>query len=101
MGWTPSRRLTLSAEAEPPDEVRLRKARKTLADFWTLWRDPEMLDRMREEAVAEMFARFDVDGYIEDDLGCGRQFRCRVSFGSTQQFEREGFPASRPAPDPA
>ena len=37
-----------SDSATPPDEVRLRKARKTLADFGTLWRDPEILDRMRE-----------------------------------------------------
>jgi hypothetical protein len=46
----------------PPDELRLRKARKTLADFVTLWRDPVVPDRLREEALREILARLDVRG---------------------------------------
>ena len=45
-----------------PDEVRLRKARRLLADFSTLWRNPAMPDRLREDALPEIFARFDVRG---------------------------------------
>jgi DNA invertase Pin-like site-specific DNA recombinase len=46
----------------PPDEVRLRKARKLIAEFGTLWRDPEVPDRLREEALHEILAGLDVRG---------------------------------------
>ena len=46
----------------PPDEVGLRRARKSLADFGTLWRDPAVPDRLREQALLEIFARVEVDG---------------------------------------
>jgi hypothetical protein len=49
-------------QVAPPDELRLRKARKTLADFGTLWRDPAVPDRLREEALHEIVARLDVRG---------------------------------------
>jgi DNA invertase Pin-like site-specific DNA recombinase len=49
-------------ETMPPDELRLRKARDVLADFGGLWRDPQVPDRLREEAVHELFVRFDVEG---------------------------------------
>ena len=45
-----------------PDEARLERAHELLASFGTLWRDPEVPDRLREEAVEEMFTRFDLDG---------------------------------------
>ena len=43
-----------------PDELRLRKARKRLTAFGTLLRNPAVPDRLREEALHEIFARFDV-----------------------------------------
>ena len=46
----------------PPDELGLRRARKLLSDFGTLWRDPAVPDRLREEALLEIFARVEVDG---------------------------------------
>jgi hypothetical protein len=49
-------------QVAPPDELRLRTARKTLANFGTLWRDPHVPDRLREEAVHELFVRFDIEG---------------------------------------
>jgi hypothetical protein len=45
-----------------PDEVRLRRAQKLLGEFGTLWRNPAVPDRLREEAIREIFERFDVDG---------------------------------------
>ncbi len=45
-----------------PDEVCLRRAHKVLSDFGTLWRNPAVPDRLREEAIREIFERFDVDG---------------------------------------
>jgi hypothetical protein len=50
------------AEPMPPDELRLRRARDVLAEFGPLWRDPAVPDRLREEAVHELFVRFDVEG---------------------------------------
>jgi hypothetical protein len=35
---------------------------KQLSDFGTLWRNPAVPDQLREEAIREMFERFDVDG---------------------------------------
>jgi hypothetical protein len=46
----------------PPDELRLRRARDVLNDFGALWREPAVPDRLREEAVHEMFVRFDIEG---------------------------------------
>ncbi len=46
----------------PPDEARLRRARTLLGDFATLWRDPAVPDRLREEALHEIVARVDVAG---------------------------------------
>ncbi len=45
-----------------PDEPRLRRARKRLAEFGTLWRNPAVPDRLREEALHEIFTRVDVQG---------------------------------------
>jgi hypothetical protein len=45
-----------------PDEVRLRRAGEVLSEFGTLWRNPVIPDRLREEALREIFGRFDVDG---------------------------------------
>jgi hypothetical protein len=45
-----------------PDELRLRRARKRLAEFGTLWRNPAVPDRLREEALHEIFAQVDVQG---------------------------------------
>jgi len=45
-----------------PDEVRLRRAGQMLLEFGTLWRNPAVPDGLREEALREIFARFDVDG---------------------------------------
>jgi len=45
-----------------PDEMRLRRAGRLLSEFGTLWRNPVVPDRLREEALREIFARFDVDG---------------------------------------
>ena len=47
---------------QPPDELRLRRAGQVLSEFGTLWRNPAVPDRLREEALREIFARFDVDG---------------------------------------
>jgi hypothetical protein len=33
-----------------------------LEGFGALWADPDVPDRLREEAVADIFTRFDVDG---------------------------------------
>jgi hypothetical protein len=49
-------------EAMPLDELQLRKARDGLANFGGLWRNPKVPDRLREQAVHELFVRFDVDG---------------------------------------
>jgi DNA invertase Pin-like site-specific DNA recombinase len=46
----------------PPDELRLLRARRHLSEFRTLWRNPAVPDRLREEAIREIFACFDVDG---------------------------------------
>lgn len=46
----------------PPDEISIRRARKLLAGFETLWRDPAVPDRLREEALLEIFTRVEVDG---------------------------------------
>jgi DNA invertase Pin-like site-specific DNA recombinase len=46
----------------PPDEMRLARARRHLSEFGTLWRNPAVPDRLREEAIRETFARFDVEG---------------------------------------
>jgi len=45
-----------------PDEVRLRRAGQLLSEFGTLWRNPAVPDRLREEALREIFERFDIDG---------------------------------------
>lgn len=45
-----------------PDELRLHKAQVLLSDFSTLWRNPAVPDRLREEALHEVFVRFDVRG---------------------------------------
>ena len=45
-----------------PDELRLRRAGKLLSEFGMLWRNPEVPDRLREEALREIFGRLDVDG---------------------------------------
>ena len=58
------RRTDRPAPAVPtlPDELRLRRARKRLAEFGTLWRNPAIPDRLREEALHEIFTRVDVEG---------------------------------------
>ena len=48
--------------ATRPDELRLARARHALSEFGTLWRNPAVPDRLREEAIREIFERFDVDG---------------------------------------
>ena len=50
------------AEYGETDELRLRHARELLGKFGTLWRDRAIPDRLREEAIREIFERFDVDG---------------------------------------
>ncbi len=45
-----------------PDELRMARARHALSEFGTLWRNPAVPDRLREEAIREIFERFDVDG---------------------------------------
>ena len=45
-----------------PDELRLRRARNRLAEFGVLWRNPAVPDRLRAEALHEIFARVDVQG---------------------------------------
>ena len=49
-------------QVAPPDELRLRRARKALADFGILWCDPAIPDRLREEALHEILAGLDVRG---------------------------------------
>lgn len=49
-------------EQRAPDELRLARARRALSEFGTLWRNPAVPDRLREEALREIFSRFDVDG---------------------------------------
>jgi len=44
------------------DEMPLRHAGQLLSKFGTLWRNPVVPDRLREEAPREIFARLDVDG---------------------------------------
>ena len=51
-----------SIATDKPDELRLRRAQKVLGDFGTLWRNPAVPDRLREESIREIFERFDVDG---------------------------------------
>jgi hypothetical protein len=45
-----------------PDELRLVRASRQLSEFGTLWRNPAVPDHLREEAIREIFERFDVDG---------------------------------------
>jgi hypothetical protein len=45
-----------------PGEERLRRAVQVLSEFGTLWRNPVVPDRLREEALREIFGRFDIDG---------------------------------------
>ncbi len=45
-----------------PDELRLRRAGQLQSEFGTLLRNPVVPDRLREEALREIFGRFDVDG---------------------------------------
>ena len=45
-----------------PDELRLRRARKVLAESGTLWRNPAVPDQLREEALREILSQVDVDG---------------------------------------
>jgi hypothetical protein len=59
--WRRLERPTL-VQATPPDELRLRQARQALLEFKTLWREPEMPDRLREEALHEIIAGLDVKG---------------------------------------
>jgi hypothetical protein len=59
--WRRTDRPAASAPALP-DELRLRRARKRLAEFGMLWRNPAVPDRLREEALHEIFARVDVQG---------------------------------------
>ena len=49
-------------QVPPPDELRLRRARRALADFGTLWRDAAVPDRLREEALHEILSALDVRG---------------------------------------
>jgi DNA invertase Pin-like site-specific DNA recombinase len=58
--WRRTDRPTPTAQI--PDELRLHRARKRLAEFGTLWRNPVVPDRLREEALHEIFARVDVRG---------------------------------------
>ena len=51
-----------SIAVEKPDELRLRRAHKVLGDFGILWQNPAVPDRLREEAIREIFERFDIDG---------------------------------------
>jgi hypothetical protein len=59
--WRGLERPTSIAVARP-DEMRLGRAHKQLSDFGTLWRNPAVPDRLREEAIREIFERFDIDG---------------------------------------
>ena len=52
------------SRAVPPDEIRLLKARDRLNEFGKLWRNDKVPGRLREEAIAELFARFDVEGPV-------------------------------------
>lgn len=60
LGWRALDRPMVALN--PPDELRLQRARRHLSEFGTLWRNPAVPDRLREEAIREIFARFDVDG---------------------------------------
>ena len=61
-GWRRlDREVQPPAVAGPPDELRLRRARDILGSFGTLWRDPDVPDRLREEALHEILARVDVE----------------------------------------
>ena len=46
----------------PPDELRSRRAGRLLSNFGTLWRNPAIAGRLREEALREIFICFDIDG---------------------------------------
>jgi hypothetical protein len=59
--WRRIERPAIRLETRP-DELRLARARHVLAEFGTLWRNPAVPDRLREEAIREIFERFDVDG---------------------------------------
>ena len=59
--WRGLERPTLAVEGRA-DEVRLRRGHRLLSEFGTLWRNPAVPDRLREEAIREIFERFDVDG---------------------------------------
>jgi hypothetical protein len=59
--WRRLERPTTTA-AILPDELRLRRARELLGEFGTLWRDPAVPDRLREEALHEILLRVDVRG---------------------------------------
>ena len=59
--WRTLERPAIRLEARP-DELRLARARRALSEFGTLWRNPAVPDRLREEAIREIFERFDVDG---------------------------------------
>ena len=45
----------------PPNEIGFRRATNLLTDFGSLWRDPAVPDRLREEARLD-FDRVEVDG---------------------------------------
>jgi alkanesulfonate monooxygenase SsuD/methylene tetrahydromethanopterin reductase-like flavin-dependent oxidoreductase (luciferase family) len=59
--WRRIERPAIRLEARP-DELRLARARRALSEFGTLWRNPAVPDRLREEVIREIFERFDVDG---------------------------------------
>ena len=44
------------------DATRLERARQALGDFGTLWRNPAVSPRLREEALLEIVERIDIDG---------------------------------------
>ena len=58
--WRGLDRPTRVAENQP-DEVRLWRAGQLLSEFGTRWRNPVVPDRLREDALREIFGRFDVD----------------------------------------
>ncbi|MGH2511771.1 MAG: recombinase family protein, partial [Candidatus Limnocylindrales bacterium] len=51
-----------TAKPTPPDELRLRQARRQLSEFGTLWRNPAVPDQLREDALREILGQVDVDG---------------------------------------
>ena len=48
--WRALERPTAATTGQP-DELRLHRARKLLSEFGTLWRNPAVPDRLREEAL--------------------------------------------------